>query len=80
MVLVADLTAQGLLAQLTLAVAVVVQEHLVHLLLRVAAGRVDIVKNLSIHHLLHMLTLLEQVEVGAQQEQADLLAALAVPV
>jgi hypothetical protein len=80
MALVVALMQQDLLVQLIQVVVVVVQAHQVHLLLKVVAAQVDIVKNLSIHHLPHMLTLLAQVEVAVRQEQADLLVVLVVQV
>jgi hypothetical protein len=72
MVLVVALMEQHLPEQLTPVAVAAVQVHRAHLPLKQVAARVDIVKNLLIHHLPHMLTLLAQVEVAGRQGQADL--------
>jgi hypothetical protein len=76
MVLVVALMELVLLAQLIQVVAVEALALLAHLLLKLVEALVDIVKNLLIHHLPHMLTLLEQVAVAGRQGQADSLAVL----
>jgi hypothetical protein len=76
MVLVVVLMEQVLLVQPIQVEAVEALVLLALVLVRLVEALVDIVKNLSIHHLPHMLTLLEQVEVVGRQEQADLLAVL----
>jgi hypothetical protein len=80
MVLVVVLMEQVLLVQPIQVVAVAALVLLELLLVRLVEAQAHIVKNLSIHHLPHMLTLLEQVEVAVRQEQADLLVVLVVQV
>jgi hypothetical protein len=76
MVLVVVLMELVLPVQLTQVVEVVEVVALALVLVRLVVALVHIVKNLSIHHLPHMLMLLAQVEVAVRQEQADSLAVL----